>query len=231
MGHDVFALLGSPLPLFNIQKGRVDYILDVMTDQRLKARPYQVATFMERQDIIPLIAQEADLAWLRLRPPLAVYMDSFSELTDQLFVHRQNQWRFCCNYSDLRHSSEFDIQFEAMGLLPVADLLMYYRRFFSMVRQRWGNIPILFLHFPTTLDKREKFQLRYKHIRESITQVAQEFQPFYSLTVDDSIVDWPEVKTPGLEDFPYHYNQRTYQASADQVRATKVLESFKAKRR
>jgi len=118
-----------------------------------------------------------------------------------------------------------------MGLLPVEDLLMYYRCFFGEVRQRWGSIPILFLHFPTTLEKREKFIQRDKHIQETISHVAQESQPFYQLTADDSIVDWPETKIPGLENYPYHYNQRTYQVLAEQVRATGIFETLKAKRR
>jgi len=77
MGHDVLTLLDSSVPLINIQKGRVDYILDIMTDQRLKARPYEVAPFMECQDITSLIAQEGDLTWLGLRPSLALFTDSF----------------------------------------------------------------------------------------------------------------------------------------------------------
>ena len=61
--------------------------------------------------------------------------------------------------------------------------------------------------------------------------MAQEFLHFYSLTVDDSVVSWPEVKNPGPENFPYHYNQGTYQALADQVRATGTFETIKRNRK
>lgn len=227
MGLDVFTLLNSPWPLLNVQKGRIDYLLDVATAPRLKARPSMIAPFIQRQDIVSLITQEGDLTWLNLRPPLAIYMDSFSELTDQLFVHRRERWRFCAHYSDVEHSLAFENQFEALGLLSVADLQAHYQKFFTKVRQWWGEIPIIFLHFPVTLDKREKFQMRSSHILESITQVAKEFPPFFSLTVDDSIVGWPEVKLLGLEDFPYHFNQRTYQIFSEQVRATGIFEMLK----
>lgn len=226
MGHDVLSLLNCDVPILNIQKGRVDYILDVMTREHLRARPEEAAPFMARQDIIPLVAQEADLTWLRLRPPLAVYMDSYSELTDQLFVHRSREWRFCCNYSDVQHSAEFESLFQAMGLLPVEDFLMYYRRFFFMLRKRWGAIPVVFLHFPTTLDARSIFQSRSMRILECISQVAQQFPPFYSLTVDPESVDWPETKVLGLERFPYHYSEHTYRELAEQVRLTRVFEDF-----
>jgi hypothetical protein len=227
MGWDVLKLLKADLPVMNVQKGRADYLLDVTENAQIKTRTTRVMPFMERLDVVGLIAEQESWDWFSNRPPLVLFMDSFSELTDQLFIHRQNKWRFCCNYSDLQHSPELESQFETVGLLPVADLLMVYRRFFGMVRQCWGNIPIIFMHFPTILDKREKFQLRYEHILESVTQVAQEFQPFYSLAVDNSIVDWPLVKIPGLEDFPYHYNQRTYQTLAEKVRATGVFEKLK----
>jgi hypothetical protein len=111
-----------------------------------------------------------------------------------------------------------------VGLLPVTDLLLNYRRFFGMMRQRWGKIPIVFLHFPVKLDKRDKFQLRYMYIRESITQVAQEFQPFHSLSVDESVVDWPDERSPGLENFPYHFHPRIYEVFAEMVRHTGVFE-------
>lgn len=225
MGHDVFALLNSRWPLFNLQKGRVDYLLDVLADPRLRARPSKVAPFLERQDVLPFIAQEANLAWLKFPPPLALYMDSYSELTDQLFIHHQDKWRFCCNYSDLYHTPQFEIQFKTEGLIPLESLLMKYRCFFGMVRQRWPNVPIVFLHFPVKLDEREKFKLRYECILDSITQIKQEFQPFYSLTVDASVVDWPEVKIPNLEDFPYHYNLCTYLAFAKKIRNTGIFDS------
>ena len=229
MGWDVLKLLRVDLPVLNVQKGRADYLLDVTDNAQIKTRATRVVRFMERRDVVGLIAEQESWDWFSNRPPLALYMDSFAELTDQLFIHRRDKWQFCCNYSDLRHGPKFESQFETAGLLPVTDLLMLYRRFFGMVRQRWGNIPVVFLHFPTVLDKREKFQLRYEYIRESITQVAQEFPPFHSLAVDNSVVDWPEVKTPGLEGFPYHYNQRTYQVLAEQVRATAVFETLKLK--
>jgi hypothetical protein len=226
MGQDVYDLLNTPLPLMNVQKGRVDYLLETTDNPQVKTRTSQIAPFMERRDVIGLIAEQESWDWFSNRPPLALYMDSYSELTDQLFVHREYKWQFCCNYSDLNHTPEFESQFETLGLLPVEDLLKFYRSYFGIIRRRWREIPIVFLHFPTKLDKREKFKSRSRKILESITQISQEFQPFYSLTLDDSVVDWPETKIPGLENFPYHYNQRTYQVFAEQVRATGVFQTL-----
>lgn len=227
MGQDVFALLDPPWHLFNIQKGRVDYLLDVIAKPHLRAKPSKVAPFLRRQDVLSLIAQEANLSWLSFPPPLAIYMDSYSELTDQLFIHRDDNWHYCCNYSDIYHTPEFDDHFKIEGFLPLENLQMKYRNFFKLMRQRWQNIPIVFLHFPVKLDKREKYQLRHKYILESITQLSQEFPFFYSVSVEETLVDWPELSLPNLKDFPYHYNRQTYQMLAHQIQISGLCEQLK----
>lgn len=226
MGHDVLSMVNPSLPVLNVQKGRVDYLLDAANAPDISAHAFKVAPFLERQDILPLIAQESDLTWLKLPPPSVVFMDSYSELTDQLFSHRRKGWRFCCNYSDLSHSNSFRAHFKEDGLLPPENILVQYRNFFRMVRKRWQNVPVIFLHFPVKLDNREKFRARYKNIYECITRISKEFQPFFSLTVDESVVDWPEVRIPDLKNFPYHYNKNTYQAFADKVRETGVFDAL-----
>lgn len=222
MGLDVYSLLDKPLPLFNVQKGRVDYLTGVAADPSRRARPSQVAPFLARTDIMPFIAQQADLSWLECPPPAAVYMDSYSELTDQFFLRSDRQWGFCSNYSDLDHSAAFAKEFSSEGLLPSEQLTARYREFFSMVRKRWGAVPVVFMHFPAKLDGREKFRLRYRAIVEAIGTVAAEFQPFLTFRADDSRVDWPEIRPAGLENFPYHFNSGTYQYFAEQIRAAGV---------
>jgi hypothetical protein len=230
LGLDVLNLMGHIPPVFNIQKGRVDYLLDVLDNPDKRARSLQVEPFMDRKDIVPLITQEE---YFLLRPanaPTLVYMDSYSELTDQLFVHKKNQWRFCCNYTDLTHSNKFSQRFEAVGLLPLEELEENYHRFFRYIRNTYDGVPILFLHFPIKLDSREKFKLRHERILALITKLAEEYAPFYSIAIDESIVGWPAEKIPGLENFPYHYNQATYDAFADEVRKTGVFDKIRVTR-
>ena len=223
LGNDVISILDPSACFFNMQKGRVDYLSDVVSDPKLSASPWDVLQFLQRKDIFSLIIQQSSPLWFKSTPPAALFMDSYSELTDQLFVHRRDNWRFLCNYSDLDHSREFKEQFLPAGLLPCDDLGMQYQRFFLFVRKMWGDIPIVFMHFPVKLDKREKFKLRYQAIYKAISELQGRFQPFYSLAIDETVVDWPEVKGPGLEEFPYHFNLKTYQAFAEKVRATGAL--------
>ena len=70
---------------------------------------------------------------------------------------------------------------------------------FKFFRTLYGDIPVVFIHFPTKLDTRQKFKMR----GEAIARLKYSFQPFYVIQADDEIV-------PGLEDFSYHYNKSTY---------------------
>lgn len=219
LGNDVFALLKTPYKLFNMQKGRIDYILEVGLHPEVSARPLGMSRFLSRTDIFPLVLQQSGKAWFDARPPEALFMDSYSELTDQIFVHRVKKWKFCCNYSDLIHSMEFEQKFISAGLISVESMTEVYREFFEFVRRLWNNIPIVFLHFPVKLDSREKFRERSRAIQKSISEIQMSFPPFYSLEVPEHIVDWPEIKIPGLEKFPYHYNKQTYQAFAEQIKS------------
>lgn len=226
LGLDVLNLLGKTPDVLNVQKGRIDYLLDISENSERLARSLRVAPFMDRKDIVPLITQEEFFLTRPTHPPSLVYMDSYSELTDQLFVHKKEQWRFCCNYTDLTHDDKFSQQFEAVGLLPLEQLEDNYHRFFKYIRKTYGDVPILFLHFPIKLDHREKFKSRHERILEIITKLSYEYAPFYSIDIDESVVDWPAEKVPGLENFPYHYNLTTYEAFADKVRKTGLLEEL-----
>ena len=227
MGQDVLKLLNIGVPVINVQKGRIDYLCMIIQKTKNIARTGQVVSFIEREDIKGLILQQ-ELRYGNLKkPPIALCMDSFSELTDQLFFHRKQKWSFCANFSDITHTVEFKKTFEAIGLLSVDILLEQYRNFFNLFRQRYPSAPIIFMHFPVNLDKREKFHLRYKKIKEAIDKLETEFEPFYSFAADEEIVDWPEELIPGLEKFPYHYNEDTYQDLADQIKASGVFDQYK----
>ncbi|MFA5832062.1 MAG: hypothetical protein WDA22_01175 [Bacteroidota bacterium] len=223
MGQDVFKLTGCQIPFYNIQKGRVDYLLNLNTNMNLHARTSQVAGFMERNDIIPLVAQQEIFKWHSMGKPKLIYMDSFSELTDQLFINRIGKWSFCVNYNDISHSSEFIDKYEAKGLLPNEEIFKSYKTYFQFLRLKFPDTPIIFLHFPVKLDKREKFHVRYRFIKNAVDNIANELPMFYSISVVENIVDWPEEQTPGQEDFPYHYNKATYIYLAKKVQETGVF--------
>ena len=227
MGKDVLDILNIGNNLINVQKGRVDYFNRLNDSFSIPARTSKIVSFICREDIVELIFQQKVRYGMFKKPPIALYMDSFSELTDQLFSKRNQNWNFCANYSDIYHTETFEKEFESLGLLSVDSLLEQYRLFFMHFRRRYVSVPIIFLHFPVKLDKREKFHLRYSKIKEAIDKLEDEFQPFYSFSVNEDIVDWPKECVAGLENFPYHYNKETYQDLADQIIKSGVFGQYK----
>ena len=93
MGQDVLKLLNIGVPILNVQKGRIDLI-----SQKSKniVRTAQVVPFIYRDDIKDLILQQELLYGNMMKPPIALYMDSFSDLTDQLFLHRKKKVVILC---------------------------------------------------------------------------------------------------------------------------------------
>tara|TARA_B110000879_G_C10997150_1_gene441597 strand:- start:62 stop:862 length:801 start_codon:yes stop_codon:yes gene_type:complete len=227
MGMDVFKILEIEAEIINMQKGRVDYLNNVIVNKKNKVAANKVIPFINRNDIKYLIFQQQIGYGLKKKPPLMLFMDSYSELTDQRFFNYEKEWSFYANYSDINHSLEFKSKFKAEGLLDQNSLINQYHQFFNYFRNNYGNVPIIFMHFSVKLDSREKFKIRHKKIKEAIEEIKSELQPFYSFTADEEIVDWPEERIPGLENFPYHYNTSTYKNLAKQVEQSGVLKSLK----
>lgn len=229
MGKDVFKILNIDITVLNVQKGRVDYINSFSENSKFRTRSCKVYSYIKRNDIKSLIYQQQLVYGTKRKPPLMLYMDSFSELTDQRFFYKGTKWSFCANYSDITHSLEFQRKFESDGLLKKDNLIEQYHQFFSFFRKIYGNVPIVFLHFPVKLDNREKFKIRYLRIKEAIDKIKDEYQPFYSFEADEKIVGWPKESPPELKDFPYHYNKETYQNLANQIKSSGVIELINKK--
>jgi hypothetical protein len=224
LGQDVYKLLNLNLPIINYQKARIDYLNDVFSKTIRNTQAIQAIPYIPRDDIKGLVLQQEALR-IYNESPKALYMDSYSELTDQRFLSRKQKWSFYANYSDIAHSEEFKNKFESQGLLGINDILDQYRQFFSLFRLNYGSVPIIFIHFPIKLETREKFKLRAAEIKNAIDLLKNDFQPFYSFEVNDEIVDWPKTNLTEIDFFPYHYNQDTYTYLANQIKSINVFKS------
>jgi len=225
LGQDVINLTGIKTPIFNIQKGRVDFWLSCMKQSNMMTRTADIAPFLSRRDMIPILRQQEYCNNIPKHPPLFVYMDSLSELVDQLFIHKINGWGACCYYSDINHNDEFDNIFEGKGLLDINELESGYKDFFDLIRARYGDVPIVFLHFPSALEFREKFLGRGQAILSVIEKLATQYSRLYSIKIDEFIVSQPAEVAAELKSFPYHYNKETYIAFYKVL--TEVLLNFK----
>jgi hypothetical protein len=173
LGYDVLKHFDN-LPIeVNFQKGRVDLLLSYWGDKALLPKSRLLASFMARKDVLPLIRQLEFFDCLPKNPPKFIFMDSFSELTDQLFFDRVEGWRFACGYSDIEQSEDFNTAYAGMGLLRMEDIEKYYIKLFSLFENRWGKVPIYFLHFPIALEKRDIFRARYSAIMSAIDSISE----------------------------------------------------------
>jgi hypothetical protein len=221
LGADVLSLMRPECTVINVQKGRIDYMLDCWQNPALRARSRNAVPYIAREAIVPCVIQEELLYdWCSPERPRALFMDSMAELADQRFAHKLDQWSFLCVYGDTTRSTELTQTFHSRGLLPLESLESVFRTFFFEVRRRFADIPIFYLHFPTTLETREKYLDRAASIRTVVDNLATAIPRLHSISIDESIVGFPEDASPGMEDFPYHYNQATYLEFARQLNAS-----------
>jgi hypothetical protein len=196
--------------LLNQQKVRVDLWLEWCAGSSAKPRPEAVKNYMSRPDIYPLIENQASLPWMGKPDFQFLLMDSFAELTDQKFTHREEGWSFCCHYSDLDHTAAFESEFEGHGLLPIAEIEAAYTRFFAWFENQYPGKEVIFVHFPTTLDERDSYKERGAEIIRVMTKL-QAMKPYIqNLRIEDKFVEWHEN-----DRFPYHFSHATNLAFID----------------
>lgn len=224
LGTAVLDALGRKYKMHNIQKGRVDYLLDVWDAPARRCQPELAKPHLARDYLSGTVDQQASLC-PSFRPEL-VFVDSFSELTDQTFRHKAGNWTFCCNYMDVAHTQAFSDEFESLGLMDLSGLDAAYDTMLKRIATRWPGVPVVYLHFPDALETREKFLQRAKHIREVVQGCEQRHEHLFAFSAPSALVKAPEVVEPGMEDFPYHYNQATYDAFAEQIRNHPKLRKY-----
>jgi hypothetical protein len=224
LGAAVLEQLGRKYKFHNIQKGRVDYLLNVRDNPSITCVPEKAVPYLARDYIASTIQQQAVI--FPDNEPELVLVDSFSELTDQLFRHKAEGWQFCCNYQDLTHDDGFTDAFENLGLMSIEEFKEAYMRMLQAINARWIGIPIIYLHFPDALEHREKFVRRARDIKRVVEECAAAVPNLFSFSVPSEIVKRPVVVEPRMENFPYHYNQETYEAFAEMICREPVLKKF-----
>ncbi|CAM3773462.1 SGNH/GDSL hydrolase family protein [Polynucleobacter arcticus] len=212
LGYDVLKYYDKLPREVNFQKGRADLLLRYWADKSLLPISSRLSPLMARNDVLPHIRQLEFFNCLPMHPPRFILMDSFAELTDQLFTQRSEGWQFCCAYSDLVQEKSFSEEYESNGLLPIENMRQVYLELFSFFINRWGAVPIYFLHFPIALETRENLRKRHAAMIEIIHQIALEYPNVHSIAIDESSVQWPNNTPEELKAFPYHYDEETYLA-------------------
>jgi len=218
LGYDVLNFFENLPKEVNFQKGRSDILMRYWSSPKLLPVSSTLKQVMARQDVLPLIKRLEYFNCLPINPPKFIFMDSFAELTDQVFVSKNKKWEFACGYSDLIHSEKFSQNYDSQGLLALEKIESAYRNLFEFFRCRWGSVPIIFLHFPIALESRVIYIERYQAIISSIENLRSIYPNLISVSIDEALVRAPHQSSEELQEFPYHYSNETYLLFKEKLR-------------
>lgn len=214
LGSDVFNLLNTDCKLYNVQKGRVDYLLPSIQKGRSIIKPNLfLLKFIKRIDIRKLILIEFFFIYNKKVSPEFLIIDSYSELTDQKFVSVNDENTFFfANYSDV--DKELKNELKCEGLLEIDfNLEQQYENFFSTFRLNYSSTPIFFIHFPKALETRQKFIVRHDKIKEIINRVSKKITNMYVFEVPEEMIERTD------DPFPYHFHNKVKIYLAEQINA------------
>lgn len=209
LGNEIYELLNLECPRLNIQKGRSDYLISLLNnrnDEKARSR----SKFFNDPDIAKIVRQQENLKWLEYTPPKAIILDSFSDLTDQKFGWGKSKV-FFANYGDVKRNY-LERKIQNLGLIPEEEFELQYKELFTALRKKWGNLPIIFLHYPTYKEEREIFLSRAETILETTTKFAVNDQNLHNVYLKSGFID------PDDDKFPYHYSIQTHRQLLNSVK-------------
>lgn len=210
LGLDSFHLMNNNFTIYNIQKGRIDFLVNSISNKKSSITPsFKMLKYIKREDIKQLVLSQFYLTFKVKKNPEFLLMDSYSELTDQKFLNldKPNSY-FFANYSDLDINSPLKCE----GLISIDHWLeQLYLQFFNGFRKLYNNSPIFFIIFPKKLEKRAKFITRHNEIKDIIKNISKYFIDFHIIEIPESIISESEDK------FPYHFNNEVYVYVANEI--------------
>lgn len=221
LGNDIInRLFNNEIIRFNNQKSRVDMILE---NNDTKISIFSLVNIINRMDILSIIYTQ-NFNLLNFKKPKYFFIDSYSELTDQKFSDNTEKNSFYCNYSDTNYNLEiFKDNYTCEGLINLENIKDKYDSLFKKINKDWNNVHIIFIHFPTTLEKREKFKDRADLIKLAIEELSTKYENLHSISVDDTYVSAPVVGNDEYKNFPYHYHEKTYQEFVNKINKLGVI--------
>lgn len=205
LGKETVTHLGWERLIRNHQFARADYLIDCFLDGRHKINIDQLdpRIFACRPDVQGLQEQLANLEFER-EGPLAIVLDSYAELTEQRFVHKDHGWSFCCRYSELDPQRIAD--FRALGRIPEEMLPTAIMGEIGVLRHVWPDTPIFYLHFPSTLENRPEFVRRAEIISATLREVQKHVVGVFSIEANPDFALPDPNPPPELTGFPYHFH-------------------------
>lgn len=208
--NDSLKILYPNENVLNFQKSRVD-LLNAQYDYNCNPNLFDVS--LVSPSLYNLYIDQFSGFWAKLHNKEILIIDSYSELTDQLFINlKDNRIRFCANFSDVK--SDFSDYYFCNGLLDNAEIYSNYDLFFSRIREVNPGLKIIYVFFPMGYEKRVKYINQNFFIEDAINKLGSK----YHLTIIKVPDELLEVERE--DDFPYHYNESVYKYIANKLNNT-----------
>lgn len=206
-GDIIYEKLGNKHDFRSQGKVRVDFFLDLIHEKAIKPDFSVLSTFLARKDMEGTYQQASDLSWLSIdSKPDCIILDNYSELTDKRFLHK-NGWSFCGAYGDL----DFEVcqdQIKDEGLLDLDRIEPSYDAFFKYLRRKW-DVPIIFLHFPTTFETRKRYLLQGEAITQALANLSCKYD-IQNIHADPEEIEHADNDT-------YHFTNKTAKNMASKI--------------
>ena len=207
LGDEIIKKMGWSKNCINHQKSRVDYLLALASDSSISPKPEEIIKYLKNKFIIGTIEQQKK-DFFGYKKPDIIIMDSFSELTDQMFIDTNSNRRFLANYGDIQHEL-LPNHYVCSGLIE-SDLYKVYDLFFKKISEVYKNTPLYFVHFSAILDTKEKFRDREKEIKNAILSCSKKYLFIKIIDIDGSEIEWSDEGDDEYKTLPYHYSKETY---------------------
>lgn len=208
LSNDAIKILYPNDKIKNFQKSRVDYLNLQFINRKIKPKFFDL--LLIRSHLYNLYIEQSSDFWKEIIYKEIFIMDSYSELTDQLFINQvDNNIQFCANYSDV--VGKFKTKYFCKGLLESNQILENYDMFFHNIRKVNKKIKLIYIFFPILFETRDKFINQNKSIEKSISKLAL-IHNINIITIPDSLLSFKREDT-----FPYHYNKDVYNYVAHKI--------------
>lgn len=196
---------------FHLQKVRIDVLAKHIRLPFFRKRnlvPLSVRRVMVREDGWGHVDQQNSHLMRHQHPPIFCLIDSYSELTDQRFVHTLSGSYFHANYADVSKEALADGSVRSEGLLDLDDAIRHFENLISTIENLWGPVPIFLLTYPKDLESRQRFLVRGEQLDSIFEVLAHTYQNVNLIAGPAEAVEADENEIAQGQVFPYHYDKR-----------------------
>jgi hypothetical protein len=183
--------------IINRQKYRIDLPWSYSFYEKLSILLISIQRV--KSSIYNLIAQQSFNLWdFAIRRSDYFVMDTYSELTDRLYIF--NKSKFCCHRSDLL--KDFKYESGPGELIDGDNLANGYKIFFKRLRAVKPDLKIIVILFPVKFDTRERYRRQYDLIKRSLEACSD--MKIKVIELEDS-----KIHKDSADDYPYHFDSKT----------------------